>query len=41
MVKQGMLIKNDIPGGKMTNSFIHTTIHLREICMPTMNQAQL
>lgn len=40
-MKQGMLMKNDIPGGKMTNSFIHTSIHLGNICMPIMKQAQL
>lgn len=41
MMKQGMLMRNDIPGGKTTNSFIHTSTHLENICVPTMKQAQL
>lgn len=41
MVKQGMLMRNDVPGGKKTNSFIHTSTHLGNIYVPIMKQTQL
>lgn len=38
MIKQEILKRNGIPGRKMTNSFILTSMHLGNIWVSTMKQ---
>lgn len=41
MMKRGVLIRNGIPGGKLTNSLIYIPIHVGNIWALIMKQAQL